>query len=341
MNSHQILIQCYGIQTQLALLRLSQIEAEGKEYEAPWLKNSGKVMRDASGRFYSNAKESVGDAVTGVQEVTDDLVQGLLGDESFLKRAGLQAGQFGGEIVKAIQNAPAETVKALEEASASVQKSILNKYEEVNELFAKSVREAKIPEPPADAPFYEKFRHQAAVLNALQENIRETDDFKGALKTLGQLTKAALPIVGTMAYFGIVGAVSAGVFAVAGGVPAAGVLLAMAKSVKPVSIALASAALTLEAQIVELGLDKLGVEGRSARFTAHFLGAVTLAKTSASWGKIIEGGMLVPSQIIRLRGILTAIKLAFSPSRLAKEREKKESEGDKEKEADLSRQTNP
>lgn len=292
MKSLQVPIQCYGVLIQLALLKLSQIEAEGKEYEAPWLKNSGKVMRDASGRFYSNAKKSAGDAVTGVQEVTDDLVQGLLGDEGFLKRAGLQAGQFGGEVVKAIQNAPTETVKALEEASASVQESVLNEYEAVNELFAKSIKEAKIPSPPADAPLHEKFRYQAAVLNALQENIRETDNFKGAMKALGQIAKAALPVLSTMALIAIPEVAIAGATAASQGVAVGELLTNIIPYLGLKDIATRVAALTMTSVATDMTLDRLGTENGWVRFAAQIAtGILTERFLLQSIGSLVEKGI--------------------------------------------------
>lgn len=66
--NNQVEIQLRFIQCQLELLKLSQIEAEGKEYKAPWLKNAGKVIRDASGRFYSKNKFGVEEGLTKYNE---------------------------------------------------------------------------------------------------------------------------------------------------------------------------------------------------------------------------------------------------------------------------------
>lgn len=56
MDTKQIEILAHGIKTQLALLSIQEeIEAAGKEYDAPWLKNAGRVTRDTSGRFSSKA----------------------------------------------------------------------------------------------------------------------------------------------------------------------------------------------------------------------------------------------------------------------------------------------
>lgn len=61
MRNNHLEFQLRLVLCQLELMRLSQVEAEGKEYKAPWLKNAGMVMRDASGRFYSKAKSTVED----------------------------------------------------------------------------------------------------------------------------------------------------------------------------------------------------------------------------------------------------------------------------------------
>lgn len=79
LNSHKVLLQCAALQSQIALLKLRSLEAEGKEYDAPWRKNGGKVLRDANGRFYSDSvseeeASSIDDKVDDIEAVASEVI---------------------------------------------------------------------------------------------------------------------------------------------------------------------------------------------------------------------------------------------------------------------------
>jgi hypothetical protein len=251
----------------LIVQRLLQAEA-AKEYKADWLKNTDTVIRDGGGKFAkkgASVAQSVVDTTAILKQgfdLTGDMIQSLVKDPEFRKRAGIATGL---PMAKLISNLAAQArlnpklTEKLDEWIASATKEFADQYGDDKSPMAQAIRSNKLAQPPKDASFNEKMEFRVAQYAAYKEALDSPEDFSKRDELIGKAATAAIPI-------GVSLAIALG-FEVA-------IPLFLAQSVNWATV-LSSVALGEAADFaVQKGMDKLEINNPALRIGASMVAGI-------------------------------------------------------------------
>ncbi len=211
----------------LYVQHLLQAEA-AKEYDADWLPEAKKVLRDATGKFakkgttvdvsqqspvqevkqqivnkYSQIQEQVQDTGSLIKQTVDvstTAIQSLLKDEGFRKRAGLAAGlpmaRMIDRLLKMLKLDPKLTGKLdqwIEESTSELQKA----YGQDGNPAAQAMR--KLPPLPPDASFKNKMEYRVALYAAYTSALKNPEKYSKLDEIVGKAAGAAVPVAISLA----------------------------------------------------------------------------------------------------------------------------------------------
>jgi hypothetical protein len=191
------LIQCH-----IAILQALITCGELVEYDANWLPNAKKVVRDKSGRFASRAAQIKEDATalaqTGGQllDISADAISNMVKDPGFRERAGLQTSAMMG---KAIGNLVAQAKifpgleKEIDKLIKEQEKKLTDIYGKDNDALNQAFRKTKLPQPPKDASFKDKLEFQVARYKAYEDTLKNPQH-RTTLDDVAAVGKAAVPV---------------------------------------------------------------------------------------------------------------------------------------------------
>jgi len=211
----------------LYVQHLLQAEA-AKEYDANWLPEAKKVMRDGTGKFakkgttvdvsqqspaqemkqqiinkLSQAQEQVQDTGSLIKQTVDistTAIQSLLKDEGFRQRAGLAAGlpmaKMIERLLKMLKLDPKLTGKLdqwIEESTTELQKA----YGEDGNPAAQAMR--KLPPLPPDASFKDKMEYRVALYATYTSALKNPEKYSKLDDVVGKAAGAAIPVAISLA----------------------------------------------------------------------------------------------------------------------------------------------
>jgi hypothetical protein len=295
---------CLILEFQVRSLYVQQLlQAESaKEYDADWLPEAKKVMRDGTGKFAkkgASITQSIQDTTAILKQgfdLTGDTIQSLVKDPEFRKRAGLATGL---PMAKLISNLATQAklnpklTEKLDEWIANATKEFADQYGDDKSPMAQAIRKANLAQPPKDASFNEKMEFRVVQYAAYQEALKNPEDFSKRDEIIGKAAAASIPI-------GVSLAIALG-FEVA-------IPLFLAQSVNWATV-LSSVALGEAADFaVQKGLDKLEINNPAVRIGASMVAGA------------LAGGLVT--------GVNNKIK---NTQRLTKEEIKKSTQGETER----------
>jgi hypothetical protein len=211
----------------LYVQQLLQAEAGIKEYDASWLKNTGEVMRDATGKFakkgatvdtpqqpqagimpgtmqmpgLGQAQQMTWTAMDMLQngsEITGDLIQGLVQDPGFRQRAGLVAGLAGAKALEKIlekSKIDPRLEDKLNDFIAEATEKLADEYGDDKDPFAQAIRTAGTDEPPQGVPFQQRMEYDLAKYQAYTEALKNPKKYDKKKELMGKAVKASIPVV--------------------------------------------------------------------------------------------------------------------------------------------------
>jgi hypothetical protein len=249
-----------------SLIVQSLLQAEAtKEYKADWLKNADTVIRDGGGKFAkkgASVAQSVVDTTAILKQgfdLTGDMIQSLVKDPEFRKRAGLAVGLPMAKLISNLAtqaNLNPKLTEKIDEWIATATKEFADQYGDDKSPMAQAIRNNKLAQPPKDASFNEKMEFRVAQYAAYKEALESPEDFSKRDELIGKAASAAIPI-------GISLAIALG-FEVA-------IPLFMAQGLNWGTI-LSSVALGEAADFaVQKGLDKLEINNPAVRIGASMV----------------------------------------------------------------------
>jgi hypothetical protein len=216
----------------LYVQQLLQAEAGIKEYDASWLKNTGEVMRDATGKFAKKGATvdtpqqpqagimpgtmqmpglgqaqqmtwTAMDMLKNGSEITGDLIQGLVQDPGFRQRAGLVAGLAGAKALEKIlekSKIDPRLEDKLNDFIAEATEKLADEYGDDKDPFAQAIRTAGTDEPPQGVPFQQRMEYDIAKYQAYTEALKNPKKYDKKKELIGKAVKASIPVV---AYLGL------------------------------------------------------------------------------------------------------------------------------------------
>ena len=216
----------------LYVQQLLQAEAGIKEYDASWLKNTGEVMRDATGKFAKKGATvdtpqqpqagvmpgtmqmpglgqaqqmtwTAMDMLENGSEITGDLIQGLVQDPGFRQRAGLVAGLAGAKALEKIlekSKIDPRLEAKLNDFIAEATQKLADEYGDDKDPFAQAIRTAGTDEPPQGVPFQQRMEYDLAKYQAYTEALKNPKKYDKKKELMGKAVKASIPVV---AYLGL------------------------------------------------------------------------------------------------------------------------------------------
>jgi tetratricopeptide (TPR) repeat protein len=252
-----------------SLIVQSLLQAEAaKEYKADWLKNADTVIRDGGGKFAkkgASVAQSVVDTTAILKQgfdLTGDMIQSLVKDPEFRKRAGIATGL---PMAKLISNLATQArlnpklTEKIDEWIATATKEFADQYGDDKNPMAQAIRSNKLAQPPKDASFNEKMEFRVAQYAAYKEALDSPKDFSKRDELIGKAATAAIPI-------GVSLAIALG-FEVA-------IPLFLAQSVNWATV-LSSVALGEAADFaVQKGMDKLEINNPALRIGASMVAGI-------------------------------------------------------------------
>jgi hypothetical protein len=306
------------LKSQVDLCVLSVIVqcAASKEYEADWLKNGGKVVRDGSGRFAKKGGDDSSSSESGKTQITIPLSEDdEEGWEAFEKaiaelsekaiadaaknpaerrEAGLTPDLPGGKMIANLVNKWKEDpggVKAFNKAIAGIRENLSKTFKDDNSAFGKEIKSNDDPQPPKSASPKDKLDFQVMHYAKLEQKFMSKEgqalpkEKKQSL--LGKLVKAAAPVATIVA---MDAAMSLAGFAALGINVAAEPLiigLLVGRAVVPIAVDTA----------VAVGGDKLGKlldvdlpdKGTITRILGDFVVSYTFGGNLAGLGALARG----------------------------------------------------
>jgi hypothetical protein len=210
----------------LYVQQLLQAEAGIKEYDASWLKNTGEVMRDATGKFAKKGATvdtpqpqagvmpgtmqmpglgqaqqmtwTAMDMLENGSEITGDLIQGLVQDPSFRQRAGLVAGLAGAKALEKIlekSKIDPRLEAKLNDFIAEATQKLADEYGDDKDPFAQAIRTAGTDEPPQGVPFQQRMEYDLAKYQAYTEALKNPKKYDKKKELIGKAVKASIPVV--------------------------------------------------------------------------------------------------------------------------------------------------
>jgi effector-binding domain-containing protein len=186
----------------LYVQQLLQAES-AKEYDADWLPEAKKVMRDGTGKFAkkgASITQSIQDTTAILKQgfdLTGDTIQSLVKDPEFRKRAGIATGL---PMAKLISNLATQArlnpklTEKLDEWIANATKEFADQYGDDKSPMAQAIRKANLAQPPKDASFNEKMEFRVAQYAAYKEALDSPEDFSKRDELIGKAASAAIPI---------------------------------------------------------------------------------------------------------------------------------------------------
>jgi hypothetical protein len=261
---------CLILEFQVRSLYVQQLlQAESaKEYDADWLPEAKKVMRDGTGKFAkkgASITQSIQDTTAILKQgfdLTGDTIQSLVKDPEFRKRAGLATGL---PMAKLISNLATQArlnpklTEKIDEWIANATKEFADQYGDDKSPMAQAIRKANLAQPPKDASFNEKMEFRVAQYAAYQEALKNPEDFSKRDEIIGKAAAAAIPI-------GVSLAIALG-FEVA-------IPLFLAQSVNWATV-LSSVAIGEAADfVVQKGMDKLEINNPALRIGASMVAGI-------------------------------------------------------------------
>jgi hypothetical protein len=196
---------CLILEFQVRSLYVQQLlQAESaKEYDADWLPEAKKVMRDGTGKFAkkgASITQSIQDTTAILKQgfdLTGDTIQSLVKDPEFRKRAGIATGL---PMAKLISNLATQArlnpklTEKLDEWIANATKEFADQYGDDKSPMAQAIRKANLAQPPKDASFNEKMEFRVAQYAAYQEALKNPEDFSKRDEIISKAAAAAIPI---------------------------------------------------------------------------------------------------------------------------------------------------
>jgi hypothetical protein len=211
----------------LYVQQLLQAEAGIKEYDASWLKNTGEVMRDATGKFAKKGATvdtpqqpqagvmpgtmqmpglgqaqqmtwTAMDMLKNGSEITGDLIQGLVQDPGFRQRAGLVAGLAGAKALEKIlekSKIDPRLEDKLNDFIAEATEKLADEYGDDKDPFAQAIRTAGADEPPQGVPFQQRMEYDLAKYQAYTEALKNPKKYDKKKELMGKAVKASIPVV--------------------------------------------------------------------------------------------------------------------------------------------------
>jgi tetratricopeptide (TPR) repeat protein len=252
-----------------SLIVQSLLQAEAtKEYKADWLKNADTVIRDGGGKFAkkgASVAQSVVDTTAILKQgfdLTGDMIQSLVKDPEFRKRAGIATGLPMAKLISNLAtqaNLNPKLTEKIDEWIATATKEFADQYGDDKSPMAQAIRNANLAQPPKDASFNKKMEFRIAQFAAYQEALESPEDFSKRDELIGKAATAAIPI-------GVSLAIALG-FEVA-------IPLFLAQSVNWATI-LSSVALGEAADFaVQKGMDKLEINNPTLRIGASMVAGI-------------------------------------------------------------------
>lgn len=311
-------------QFQLQILATRIQIAAAKEYEADWLKNGGKVVRDGGGRFAKkggdDSSEKIGpysveskDGMTAVTvtkteddpdgykafdkaiaELSEKAIADAAKDPAERRKAGLTPDLPGGKMIASLVNKWKEDpggIKAFDKAIAGIRENLRKTFKDDNSAFGKEIRSKDDPQPPKGASLKDKLDFQVMHYAKLEQKFTSKEGQalpKEKRQTLfGKLIKAAVPVATVVALdtaMSLAGFAALG-FNVAAEPLIIGVLVG--RAVTPIVVDTA----------VAVGGDKLGKlldidlpdKGTITRTLGEYVVSYTFGGSLAGYGAMIRG----------------------------------------------------
>jgi tetratricopeptide (TPR) repeat protein len=252
-----------------SLIVQSLLQAEAtKEYKADWLKNADTVIRDGGGKFAkkgASVTQSVVNTTAILKQgfdLTGDMIQSLVKDPEFRKRAGIATGLPMAKLISNLAtqaNLNPKLIEKIDEWIATATKEFADQYGDDKSPMAQAIRNNKLAQPPKDASFNEKMEFRVAQYAAYKEALDSPEDFSKRDELIGKAATTAIPI-------GVSLAIALG-FEVA-------IPLFLAQSVNWATI-LSSVALGEAADFaVQKGMDKLEINNPTLRIGASMVAGI-------------------------------------------------------------------
>jgi hypothetical protein len=296
-NNTELLCLILEFQSRSLIVQgLLQAEA-AKEYKADWLKNADTVIRDGGGKFAkkgASVAQSVVDTTAILKQgfdLTGDMIQSLVKDPEFRKRAGIATGLPMAKLISNLvtqANLNPKLTEKIDEWIATATKEFADQYGDDKSPMAQAIRNNKLAQPPKDASFNEKMEFRVAQYAAYKEALESPEDFSKRDELIGKAASAAIPI-------GISLAIALG-FEVA-------IPLFMAQGLNWGMI-LSSVAIGEAADFaVQKGLDKLEINNPAVRIGASMVagalaGGLVTGASNINLKKYIKENFTVERRII-------------------------------------------
>jgi hypothetical protein len=261
---------CLILEFQVRSLYVQQLlQAESaKEYDADWLPEAKKVMRDGTGKFAkkgASITQSIQDTTAILKQgfdLTGDTIQSMVKDPEFRKRAGIATGL---PMAKLISNLATQArlnpklTEKLDEWIANATKEFADQYGDDKSPMAQAIRKGNLAQLPKDASLNEKMEFRVAQYAAYKEALDSPEDFSKRDEIIGKAATAAIPI-------GVSLAIALG-FEVA-------IPLFLAQSVNWATV-LSSVALGEAADFaIQKGMDKLEINNPALRIGASMVAGI-------------------------------------------------------------------
>lgn len=314
-------------QFQLQILATRIQIAAAKEYEADWLKNGGKVVRDEGGRFAKkggdDSSEKIGsysveskDGMTAVTvtkteddpdgykafdkaiaELSEKAIADAAKNPAERRKAGLTPDLPGGKMIASLVNKWKEDpggIKAFDKAIAGIRENLRKTFKDDNSAFGKEIRSKDDPQPPKGASLKDKLDFQVMHYAKLEQKFTSKEGQalpKEKKQTLlGKLLKAVVPVAGIVA--GNTAATVAEVALVGINVAAEPYIIGLliGRAIVPIVV---DTSVALGSDAMEaVGID-LPDKGTVHRVIAEFLVSSVLGVLSLGWEHCIEDGLML------------------------------------------------